>query len=231
VTEPRRRRRWAVEQKRRIVEETRASGASVSVVARRYDINANLLFKWKREAEADQLDGATSETAEFVPIGVIGQGPDGGPTLLARLPDVGMPTAGDARAGPGELRRPSALAARPGVIEIDLPCGTRVRVDALVDTRALSRVLSSTIRRFCSTVHRRLRRGSVTRGLHFGVHQRLGGHHHAKTRASTRRHPRRTGGSDRTLTMGAVRTSSSRAQKCAVAQASMPIRQGGSEAK
>ena len=44
--EPRRRRRWTVEQKRRIVEET--SGASVSVVARRYAINANLLFKCNR---------------------------------------------------------------------------------------------------------------------------------------------------------------------------------------
>ena len=52
------RRRWTVEQKRRIVEETQTrKGASVSVVARRYDINANLLFKWKREAEADQLGG------------------------------------------------------------------------------------------------------------------------------------------------------------------------------
>ena len=143
MTERRRRRRWAVEQKRRIVEETRACGASVSVVARRYDINANLLFKWKREAEADQLDGAASETAEFVPIGVVGQGPEGGPTLLARLPDVGVSAAGDAPAGPGELRRPSALAARPGVIEIDLPCGTRVRVDAFVDQRALSQVLGA----------------------------------------------------------------------------------------
>ena len=42
------RRRWTAEDKRRIVEETRAPGASVSVVARRHDINANLLFKWKR---------------------------------------------------------------------------------------------------------------------------------------------------------------------------------------
>jgi transposase-like protein len=41
------RRRWTAEQKLQIVEETRAPGASVSVVARRYDINANLLFKWK----------------------------------------------------------------------------------------------------------------------------------------------------------------------------------------
>jgi transposase len=146
VTEPRRRRRWTVEQKRRIVEETLACGASVSVVARRYDINANLLFKWKREAEAEQLGGAASATAELMPIGVVGRGPDGGPTLLARLADVEIPAAGDAPAGPGEPRRPSALAVRPGVIEIDLPCGTRVRVDALVDQRALSRVLGAMMR-------------------------------------------------------------------------------------
>jgi len=42
------RRRWTAEEKRRVVEETRAPGASVSVVARRHDLNANLLFKWKR---------------------------------------------------------------------------------------------------------------------------------------------------------------------------------------
>ena len=143
MTEPRCRRRWTVEQKRRIVEETRACGASVSVVARRYDINANLLFKWRREAAAEQLGGAASETAELMPIGVVGRGPDGGPTLLARLADVEIPAAGDVPAGPGECRRRSALAARPGVIEIDLPCGTRVRVDALVDQRALSRVLGA----------------------------------------------------------------------------------------
>jgi transposase-like protein len=38
------RRRWTAEQKQWIVEETRAQGASGSVVARRHDINANLLF-------------------------------------------------------------------------------------------------------------------------------------------------------------------------------------------
>jgi hypothetical protein len=35
------------------------------------------------------------------------------------------------------------LAAPAGVIEIDLPCGTRVRVDAAVDARALGRVLGA----------------------------------------------------------------------------------------
>ena len=80
---------WTVEQKRLIVEET--SGASVSVVARRYDINANLLFKWKREAEAGHLGGAlaTAAVADLVPIGVVGRGPDGAPTLLASMPGDG----------------------------------------------------------------------------------------------------------------------------------------------
>jgi transposase-like protein len=49
------RRKWTAERKQRIVEETRAPGASVSVVARRYDINANLLLKWNRHEEAGGL--------------------------------------------------------------------------------------------------------------------------------------------------------------------------------
>ena len=40
----RRRRRWPEAMKRRIVAEVRESGASVSVVARRHDLNANQLF-------------------------------------------------------------------------------------------------------------------------------------------------------------------------------------------
>jgi transposase len=139
VSERRRRRRWTVEQKRRIVEETEARGASVSVVARRYDINANLLFKWKRETEAGALGGvsAPAAVADLVPIGVVGRGSDGKPTLVARMADGGDGLQ------PGELHRSVDLEARPGVIEIDLPCGTRVRVDAAVDGRALGRVLSA----------------------------------------------------------------------------------------
>ena len=34
------------------------------------------------------------------------------------------------------------MQARPGLIEIDLPDGTRLRVDALVNERALRRVLA-----------------------------------------------------------------------------------------
>ena len=124
---------------------TRAPGVSVSVVARRHDLNANLLFKWKRQDEAGEFGGSlvTAEAPEFVPIGVVGRAGDGGPALLARVPDVRAAVAGDVPAGPEERRRPSGLETRPGVIEIDLADGSRVRVDGFVDGRALARVLGA----------------------------------------------------------------------------------------
>jgi len=42
------RRRWPEELKRRIVAASREPGASVSIVARRYDVNANQLFRWRQ---------------------------------------------------------------------------------------------------------------------------------------------------------------------------------------
>lgn len=45
----RRRRRWSELQKRQIVAETLEPGSSVSIVARRYDVNANQVFMWRRE--------------------------------------------------------------------------------------------------------------------------------------------------------------------------------------
>jgi transposase len=134
-----RRRRWTAEEKRRIVEETRTPGSSVSVVARRHDINANLLFKWKRLEEAGAPDRLLLEGPELVPIGVVGRADDGGPALLARMPDAGD---GDRQNGVAEPRRPAGHE-RAGTIEIDLPDGARVRVDAFVDGRALTRVLGA----------------------------------------------------------------------------------------
>jgi len=42
------RRRWSVEFKRQVVAEASAPGVSVAAVARRYDLNANLVFNWRR---------------------------------------------------------------------------------------------------------------------------------------------------------------------------------------
>lgn len=121
----RRRRSWTEVEKREIVAETRSPGTSVSVVARRHDINANLLFKWKRQFETDGLGSSDLATAtEFLPIGMFAA------------------SRGDAVAGRGDDGLPpSALASRSGVMEIDLACGARVRVGVCVDERALRRVV------------------------------------------------------------------------------------------
>ena len=44
----RRRRRWSEAQKRQIVAETHEPGVSVPMVAQRYNLNANQVFKWRR---------------------------------------------------------------------------------------------------------------------------------------------------------------------------------------
>lgn len=45
----RRRRNWSDEEKRMICAQTKMPGVSVSQVARRYDVNANLVFIWLRD--------------------------------------------------------------------------------------------------------------------------------------------------------------------------------------
>lgn len=64
----RRRRRWPEAVKRRIVAEVRESGASVSVVARRHDLNANQLFAWCRRYGAGVEAG---EPGGLVPVSLV----------------------------------------------------------------------------------------------------------------------------------------------------------------
>ena len=45
----RRRRSWTRDEKRRIVDESFEEGASIAEVARRHELNANLLFTWRRK--------------------------------------------------------------------------------------------------------------------------------------------------------------------------------------
>jgi transposase len=146
----RRRRSWSDDEKRRIVAETLCPGASVADIARRHGMNANLLFNWRRTARA-RCSACTGTTAPaerthpdpmaapsdngFMPIGVFACAPDGGPALIA----------GPAAATPPLRPAPEVRAEvdkRVGLIEIDLADGTRLRVDAFVNQRALQRVLT-----------------------------------------------------------------------------------------
>jgi transposase len=59
----RRRRSWSLDEKRRIVDESLADGASIAEVARRYDLNTNQLFTWRR-----QFGVAPKELAPILPV-------------------------------------------------------------------------------------------------------------------------------------------------------------------
>lgn len=71
-SEPPRRRGWSGEAKQRIVAETYEPGASVSLVARRHDLNANMLFTWRRQARA-AASIAFGEAVRFVPAAIAAQ--------------------------------------------------------------------------------------------------------------------------------------------------------------
>ena len=72
MTMKQKKRRWSDEEKRSICFQTTAQGVSVAQVARRYAMNANLIFKWLRdERYAPEPDAATEEPEPiFLPVEV-----------------------------------------------------------------------------------------------------------------------------------------------------------------
>ena len=108
----RKRRHWDDVEKREIVAQTRIPGVSVSRVARRYDVNANLVFKWLRDPRfcpADDVD----EGLAFLPVEVV-------PELAALSVD------------------PAVLDSK---IEIQLSNGHRLCVSGTFDPEAVARLL------------------------------------------------------------------------------------------
>ena len=63
-----RRRSWPAEEKRKIVAESFAPGASVAQVAQRYGLNANMLFTWRRQFQPTLP--ARLDAAQFVPVSI-----------------------------------------------------------------------------------------------------------------------------------------------------------------
>jgi len=149
------RRVWSAEEKQQIVAEAVVPGASVAEIARRHGVNANLVFTWRRAAQANASAGAELSASatraqshssppaigpcEFIPIGVFAR-PDDGPPAVIAGPSAAV-VAGSSLHGAISPRR--LADERPGAIEIDLADGARLRVDAFVNERALRRVLSA----------------------------------------------------------------------------------------
>lgn len=126
MVQRRRRGSWSDEKKWLIVAEARCDGAAVAEVARRHGANANMVFKWLR----DPRYAGGAEAVEFPPVEM---------TTAGDAPVIGSPAA-DYYHRP-TLPSPPKREERPGIIEIALACGARVRVDAHVNERALARVL------------------------------------------------------------------------------------------
>ena len=108
----RKRKVWSDDEKRLICGQTRRPGVSVSQVARRYDVNANLVFKWLRDprfASSDAAEGA----GRFLPIEIVSE-----------------------RGG----ERPAASCAE-NRIEIELAGGHRLRISGAYDPDALARLI------------------------------------------------------------------------------------------
>ena len=89
-----RRRHRTVEEKRRIVQESLKPGASVAVVARRFDENANQIFTWRRQLQGGKLTGkrVASSEAQLSPVimhevGV--QATQHGPPVASQTPCTG----------------------------------------------------------------------------------------------------------------------------------------------
>ncbi len=114
----RRRRYWSLEEKRSICAQAQAPGVSVAQVARRYSMNANLIFKWLRDAR-------------FAPVCEDASGPAFLPVEIGRAATVDVATALAAGSQGG------------GRLHIELAGGHRVRVDDGFDPDALGRFLKA----------------------------------------------------------------------------------------
>jgi transposase len=64
----RKKRFWADEEKREICAQATTPGMSVAQVARRYAVNANLIFKWLKDPRFAPETTAPEQPATFLPI-------------------------------------------------------------------------------------------------------------------------------------------------------------------
>ena len=131
ITRGERRRRWSVEQKREIAAESLEPGISPITVARRYGISSGLLYTWRRHLLEGSLGVTRQPVAKFARVEVMAMPADPAPAI----PPVAQSAA------------PSGPMLTDGMIEIALPGGVSVRVDAQVDSGALRRVLAALARR------------------------------------------------------------------------------------
>ena len=124
IFQGRARRRWTEEEKGQLVAETLAPGATVHGVARRHGISTSQLFTWRKQFRVDpDLPAAAPIPSDFAAV---------------MIAPAAAPIAGGMEAG----------ASVPcGLIEIELPEGSRVRISGAPDPATVTATLQALARR------------------------------------------------------------------------------------
>jgi transposase len=117
------RRRWSVDDKARIIAETLEPNAVISEVARRYGLQPQQVFTWRRNARK-LATSAGQDTAAFVPA------------------VVSAPPPEPAATRPTQPRKQKAATCDAGVIELEID-GIAMRADAKT-VAAVIRALKAT---------------------------------------------------------------------------------------
>ena len=123
-----RRRIWSAQEKAALLAEVDAEGGKVRLVARRHGISESLLYNWRSARKAAAVAAGAADDVKFVPVGVVGG------KALQRQALLAPPE-------PTLAPEPPPAEGKGGSIEITLPNGARVSVDAFVNEKALARVL------------------------------------------------------------------------------------------
>ena len=124
------RRRWTLDEKRRIVAESYGGPREVSATARRHGLSGGQLFSWRRLAREGRLG---DEAAALVPVKIVVPATDGS-----------IAPKGDRR---DEMTSPAKASTSTGAIVIELGHGCRIRVDRDFDAEAIRRVMDGLERR------------------------------------------------------------------------------------
>ena len=123
VTRGEPRRRWSDEERAHILAEAMAPGAIASHVARRFGVSTGQFYTWRK-----------AMLLRSAPVGVV--------PVLAKADFAEVQLS----APPPKPTTPSPIP-QTGMMEITLPGGALIRVDAAVDGAALGRVLAALVGR------------------------------------------------------------------------------------
>ena len=112
------RRSWSTEEKLRILAQASGPGSSVKLACRAHGVSSGQFYTWRKQFHSGELTG-------FVPVSVVAEPPS-------------LPAPGPVKEEP-----PPGPAPVPGLVEVELPSGIRLRISGEVEAAALRRILSA----------------------------------------------------------------------------------------